>query len=72
MKNEHGKDLDLNKPYTIQKANFMADVAQLVEPLVVVQVVAGSSPVVRPISYPLRAVLLYLNFWLMIGHGRIK
>ena len=27
----------------------MADVAQLVEPLVVVQVVAGSSPVVRPI-----------------------
>jgi hypothetical protein len=40
-----------------QKAGFssytfkslMADVAQLVEPLVVVQVVVGSSPIVRPI-----------------------
>ena len=29
----------------------MADVAQLVEPLVVVQVVAGSIPVVRPILF---------------------
>ena len=26
----------------------MADVAQLVEPLIVVQVVVGSSPIVRP------------------------
>lgn len=32
--------------------NSMADVAQLVEPSVVVRVVAGSNPVVRP-TFPL-------------------
>ncbi len=43
------KWLDLPWPEKIQQRR-VADVAQLVEPLVVVQVVAGSSPVVRPIS----------------------
>ena len=36
--------------YVIIKAIDMAEVAQLVEPSVVIRIVAGSSPVFRPIS----------------------
>lgn len=75
LKRHPPKELDQQHPSAIQKAVFskdMADVAQLVEPLVVVQVVAGSSPVVRPISLILRGAFsnmlenspdLWLTHW---------
>ena len=41
----------------------MVDVAQLVEPRIVIPVVAGSSPVVHPINslQPIPPIIIYVN-----------
>ena len=51
----------------------MVDVAQLVEPRIVIPAVAGSSPVVHPTSaQPARegTLILCLGFWAVSSAGR--
>ena len=57
---KNGRMLDRGGQFDIENgarlSAHMAAVAQLVEPLVVVQVVAGSNPVGRPILLPIEIV----------------
>ena len=39
---------------------MVVDVAQLAEPLVVVQVVVGSNPIIHPIFFPISGQILLL------------
>lgn len=63
-----GRRFESDQLHHFNKSQFVADVAQLVERRLVVPVVAGSSPVVRPIyvgKRPKRGVFLFGKTYLM-------